>query len=397
MEIYDFSDFVGDEDKFFTDYFNVKPLLRQSAITAAAVRDILSIRELDQLLQLEVIRPPYIKANLNGEGVPEMGYTENVVIQGATVTDVVIPEKVYSLYRAGATLTWCSLNQVTPTLRSFTRIISDKMAVRTDSVAFLTPAGKKGYLPHHDPVDLFIVQLEGTKAWKLWNPGPDRLGTAEGYTEEALGEPAIETVLGPGDILYLPYGTPHAAAALDEASLHLSIMMRPRRWQDLLMETVERMVEAPEFYDYPHIGAARTQATEAEFSAKMSLLAAKMAELAPAAELNRLAQVGRQLPGSSSGTTFQSITTAENLGAASALRRTTKELDFGPNVSGRVELTVSGGKVVIPAPLADRLAALSVGAFVPASQVIPEAAPERSVKAARALVRAGVLEVVAGA
>lgn len=396
MATYDFSDLVGDESKFFEEYFNVKPLLRQSAISGD-VRKILSIRELDELLHLEVIRPPYIKANLGGEGVPEIGYTRNVVIQGVTVTDVVDPEKVYSLYRAGATLTWCSLNQVTPALRSFTRIISEKMAVRTDSVAFLTPAGKKGYLPHHDPVDLFIVQLEGSKAWRLWNPGDNRLGTAAGYTEEDLGEPVIETVLRPGDVLYLPYGTPHAAAAHEEASLHLSIMMRPRRWQDLLMETVEQVAASPEFYDYPHIGAARTAAAADAFRAKISLLAAKLAELDVAAELDRLAEAGRRLPGSSSGHTFESITTAENLGAGSSLRRTAKKLDFGPSVSGKVELSVDGGKVVIPVPLADRLAALSADTPVPASQVLLEAPPERSVKVARALVRAGVLEVVPGA
>lgn len=396
MGTYDFADFVGDESKFFEEYFNIKPLLRQSAIPGD-VREILSIRELDELLHLEVIKPPYIRANLNGEGVPEIGYTRDVVVQGATVTDVVEPEKVYALYRAGATLTWSSLNQVTTALRSFTRIISEKMAVRTDSVAFLTPAGKKGFLPHHDPVDLFIVQLEGSKAWKLWNPGADRLGTAVGYTEAELGEPAIETVLKPGDVLYLPYGTPHAAAAQEDASLHLSIMMRPRRWQDLLLETVEAVVESPEFYEYPHIGAALTPATETRFRAKVSLLVAKLAELDAAAELDRLAEAGRRLPGSSTGNTFESITMAEKLGAASALRRTAKELGFEPTVSGRVELSVNGGKVVITAQLADRLTALSADSSVPASEVIPEATPERSVKAARALVRAGVLEVVSGA
>jgi ribosomal protein L16 Arg81 hydroxylase len=393
METYKLSDLVGDESVFFANYFNVKPMLRNSSIPGD-VRDILSIRELDELLHMEVVRPPYIKANLNGEGVPEIGYTSNVVIQGVTLTDVVDPEKVYALYRAGATLTWCSLNQVTSALRSFTRIISDTMAVRTDSVAFLTPAGKKGYLPHHDPVDLFIVQLEGAKHWKLWNPGPDRLGTAAGYTEADLGEPAIETVLQPGDVMYLPYGTPHAAAAQEGASLHLSIMMRPRRWQDLLTATVERLLAAPEFYEYPHIGESRPQSAAVTFEEKIRLLRVRLAEVETAKELDRLADLGRRLPGSSTGHTFQSITDAESLGASSALRRTTTEVGFGQNVNGRVELNVSGGKIVLPAQVADRLAALSVSGSLPASEVVPGAEPERSVKAARALVRVGVLEVV---
>ncbi|MFJ9633122.1 aminotransferase class I/II-fold pyridoxal phosphate-dependent enzyme [Streptomyces sp. NPDC101175] len=248
-----FADLVGDEQVFFTEYFNKKPMLRKNAVPGDP-RDILSLRKLDQLVNLEVIRPPYIKVNLKGDGVPEQGYSRNVVVQGQTITDTVDPEKIYELYRAGATVTWCSLNHIVPEMRDFTRVISEKMAVRTDTVAFLTPSAKKGYPPHHDPVDLFIVQLEGSKHWKLWNPPTPRLGNNAQYTLEGLGEPEIEVSLQPGDVLYLPYGTPHAATAEGSGSLHLSIMMRPRMWRDLLRELVAPhdrvLVESP---GHPHL------------------------------------------------------------------------------------------------------------------------------------------------
>jgi ribosomal protein L16 Arg81 hydroxylase len=394
MVDYAFADLVGDEKVFFTEHFNKKPMLRKNAVPGDP-RDLLSLRRLDELVNLEVVRPPYIKANLNGDGVPEQGYTKNVVVQGRTITDVVEPEKLYELYRAGATLTWCSLNQIVPELRDFTRVISDKMAVRTDSVAFLTPSRKKGYPPHHDPVDLFIVQLEGTKHWKLWNPPEQRLGDNAQYTLEGLGEPEIEVSLQPGDVLYLPYGTPHAAAAEGNASLHLSVMMRPRMWKDLLRQTVEELIDSDEFTAFPHIGQWRAAGTESEFADRLAALADRLRAVPATAELDRLADLGRHMEGSSKGGTFQSIADLDGLSPAARLRRGSASLEFGESENGKTRLTVSGHKIAVPTPIAETLAALGPDASITASLVFPGVDAVRSTKAAQGLTRLGVLEVAA--
>ncbi|MEV7203412.1 cupin domain-containing protein [Streptomyces griseoluteus] len=391
MYDFTFEDLVGDEKVFFAEYFDKKPLLRKNAMPGD-VRDILSIRKLDELLHMESIRPPYIKVNHNGSGVPEKGYTRSVVVQGVNITDTVVPEKIYELFRAGATVTWCSLNQIVPELRDFTRVISDKMAVRTDVVGFMTPTKKRGYLPHHDPVDLFIVQLEGTKRWKLWDLPAQRDGDNASYTDEELGEPVIEVLLEPGDVLYLPYNTPHAAAAEDQVSLHLSIMMRPRMWKDLLRETFEQAASGPEFNRYPHIGALRDAGTEALFRQKIAALAARMDALDSGAELDRLADLGRTMPGSSHGTTFQTIAETDRITPTVLLRRTAAVVEFGANDGGRTQMTVNGHKIAVPTPVAETLAGLE-SAEVPAGDIFPGVDPDRATKAAQGLTRLGVLEV----
>lgn len=35
---------------------------------------------------------------------------------------------------------------------------------------YLTPPGKAGLSPHYDVRDVFVVQLEGRKHWKMWEP-----------------------------------------------------------------------------------------------------------------------------------------------------------------------------------------------------------------------------------
>jgi ribosomal protein L16 Arg81 hydroxylase len=390
---YTIADLLGDEQVFFADYFNKRPMLRKGGLKGDP-SELLSIRRLDELINLEVVRPPYIRVNLKGAGVPEKGYTRTVTLQGTDITDSVVPEKIYELFRAGATIVWSSLNQVDPTLRDFTRILSDKFGARTDCVAFLTPSGKEGFAPHHDPVDLFIVQTEGTKRWRLWNPPPVRKGTAESYTAEALGEPAIQVLLEPGDVLYLPYDTPHAAAAEDLVSVHLSIMVRPRKWRDLLKVTVDDLMSAPEFSEFPYIGSTRGPQVESAFTDKLRALARRLETVDPAAELDRVAEDGKQQsPGRSAGTVFQTVAAIDALGPSAQLRRAQAEVQVGARDNGKVGLTVNGHKLAVPAPVADLISGLKAGDLVAASEVFPGVSPTRSTNAARALLRLGVLEV----
>lgn len=36
--------------------------------------------------------------------------------------------------------------------------------------SYLTPPGSQGFAPHYDDIEAFVVQLEGRKHWRLYNP-----------------------------------------------------------------------------------------------------------------------------------------------------------------------------------------------------------------------------------
>ena len=45
---------------------------------------------------------------------------------------------------------------------------------------YLTPAGTQGFAPHYDDIEAFLLQLEGSKHWKIYQPrsaaaGADRV------------------------------------------------------------------------------------------------------------------------------------------------------------------------------------------------------------------------------
>ena len=108
--------------------------------------------------------------------------------------------------------------------------------------AYLTPAGTQGFPPHYDDVEVFVLQLEGTKAWRLYDRPDTKTRPAADTTTEcsgaSLGEPTAEITLKKGDLLYLPRGVVHQALAQSDGhSLHLTFSTYQRHtWRDLLAD-----------------------------------------------------------------------------------------------------------------------------------------------------------------
>jgi len=48
-------------------------------------------------------------------------------------------------------------------------ILEDFWGDGVGSNAYLTPAGSQGFAPHYDDVEAFVLQLEGSKDWKLYD------------------------------------------------------------------------------------------------------------------------------------------------------------------------------------------------------------------------------------
>lgn len=128
--------------------------------------------------------------------------------------------------------------------------------------AYLTPAGSQGFPPHYDDVEVFVLQLEGSKRWRLYDrpdaesaPAAD---TTTEFTQEDLSDPIDELTLHPGDLLYLPRGVVHQALAQESGhSLHLTFSTYQRHtWRDLLADESlmlsRRAADALEALRAPH-------------------------------------------------------------------------------------------------------------------------------------------------
>jgi len=81
---------------------------------------------------------------------------------------------------------------------------------------YVTPKESQGFAPHHDDIDAFVVQLEGEKRWRVYEPFPDDARprtSSRNFTQDEVATLRVvfDDVLREGDVLYLPRGFVHQA------------------------------------------------------------------------------------------------------------------------------------------------------------------------------------------
>lgn len=108
-------------------------------------------------------------------------------------------------------------------------------------VSFATPQGGIG--PHIDNYDVFLIQGEGERRWKVGHNGEHqcRDGDASSPLVEDF-EPIIDVVLTKGDMLYIPPGYPHCGETLSLA-MSYSIGFRAPSQQELLTQMADTLID----------------------------------------------------------------------------------------------------------------------------------------------------------
>ena len=119
--------------------------------------------------------------------------------------------------------------------------------------AYITPPQNQGFAPHYDVHDVFVLQVAGRKHWTIHEPVVEAPldnqpweAVRDDVAARAEGKPVIDTVLEPGDAIYLPRGTIHAAQALGETSIHLTVGVHPLTRHHLVRELLQAAQDEPE-------------------------------------------------------------------------------------------------------------------------------------------------------
>lgn len=220
-----------DSDTFAVEHWGRLPLLSPADSLPSGFDDLFSSAAVDELISTRGIRTPFVRMANEGSVLDPSRYTAPGGF-GAEVGDQVSSEKVLAEFAAGATLVLQGLHRTWGPLNEFTRALIGDIGHPAQVNAYITPAASRGFDPHYDVHDVFVLQVEGEKHWRIHAPAhPDPLrgqpwtGHRDAVARQAEEEPVIDTVLRPGDALYLPRGWIHSATALGGTSVHLTIGM----------------------------------------------------------------------------------------------------------------------------------------------------------------------------
>jgi ribosomal protein L16 Arg81 hydroxylase len=214
---------------FAERYWARRPLLARAEEVGRSFADLLDLAAVDELLSRRGLRTPFLRVAKDGAVVDAKRFTTSGGA-GAEIGDQVSSDAVLRLFADGSTVVLQGLHRLWPPLVEFADQLAAELGHPTQVNAYITPPSSRGFSAHYDVHDVFVLQVAGEKHWRIHEPViADPLRTqpwndrAAEVAAAAAGEPVIDAVLRPGDVLYLPRGFLHSATALGQISAHLTI------------------------------------------------------------------------------------------------------------------------------------------------------------------------------
>jgi hypothetical protein len=195
-------------------------------------------------------RSPAFRVVRDGTTVAVRDVTRRAGIGNHDLDDVVSANAVINRYRRGDTVVLQGLHHTNPHLARLANNLALALDHPVQVNAYLSPASARGLDLHFDFHDVFVVQLGGSKRWRVWtplarttNPVKGRHSIAAPRLDE-LGDPLLDITMCAGDCLYLPRGYPHAAETVDQNSDHLTIGLVAVTWYRVLRKAIDAGVAA---------------------------------------------------------------------------------------------------------------------------------------------------------
>lgn len=257
-----------DPGEFARAHWGRSPLLTRAGELPRDFSDLLAPDTVDELLAERGVRAPFIRVAKNGRLLDRDSYLGPAGF-GADMPDQVDSAKVLAQFAAGASLVLQGLHRLWPPLIDFARAMVDDLGHPVQANAYITPREGRGFDPHYDVHDVFVLQVAGTKHWVVHPPVHRDPLASQPWTdyrsaieERAAEEPAIDTVLSPGDALYLPRGWLHSARAGDTVSIHLTIGVASLTRMDVIRSVVDELIDVADFRDSLPMGVDPTDRDE---------------------------------------------------------------------------------------------------------------------------------------
>jgi bifunctional lysine-specific demethylase and histidyl-hydroxylase NO66 len=222
---------AGDPRSFLENDWGTRAAVRLEAEPGTGFEDLLSLDDVDRFLTTTALRTPFFRLVKAGERIPETAYSRSGRAGSRAVQGIADPARVAALFEDGATIVLQGLHRWSEPVTRFCRGLELAIGHPCQVNAYITPPGAQGLDLHVDAHDVFVLQAFGRKRWEL-----------HAAPREERRDP-LDVEVGPGDTIYLPEGTPHAARAQDELSGHLTVGIHVAHWRDVLTNVVTREAE----------------------------------------------------------------------------------------------------------------------------------------------------------
>lgn len=140
---------------------------------------------------------------------------------------------------------------------SWFRFIPD---ARLDDLMISIASIGGGVGPHVDSYDVFLIQMEGRRRWKISTQTDLAMRSDLPLKILSRFKPEQEWILEPGDLLYLPPNIAHEGTAMDAGCQTWSVGFRSPSYRELITEGLWRLAESLD--DNPSLSAIYADPTQ---------------------------------------------------------------------------------------------------------------------------------------
>ena len=210
---------------------------------------ILSAADVERLVCSSGIRVPAFQLVKDGARLPLLAYTEDIPWQPAPFSGSARVGRVAEEFARGATIVLQGLNLHWHPAALYCRGLKRRLARPVQANAYYSPAAAQGFSIHHDTHDVLILQVAGSKRWRVYGPALELPLKSQPWSSarDRAGPLLQEVTLEAGDTLYLPRGFPHEGMTSDRESLHLTVGLHQYTRLDALRAALESCADDVEF------------------------------------------------------------------------------------------------------------------------------------------------------
>ncbi|MGV4986637.1 cupin domain-containing protein [Streptomyces sp. NRAIS4] len=203
--------------------------------SVADFSSVLTWDDLNTVIGRGRLEPPRLRLHRDGELIPWQRYASAVTTRRNVVWKRIQPSRLHGQLHDGASLVLDAMDELHQPTERLAQTLEAIFRGRVQINVYASWTATEGFGTHWDDHDVIVVQLEGSKRWRLY--GPTRINPLHRDTEAPeppVNTPIEEIILRAGDMLYLPRGWWHAVAATEGRSLHLTCGLQTTTGADLL-------------------------------------------------------------------------------------------------------------------------------------------------------------------
>ncbi len=218
-------------EHFFAEHYEQRPL-RIARGQPDFYGGLLTLDRLDRYLMSGVARYPDVVMVQHETDVPSADYVGP--------DDRIDAARLYRRLAEGATVVVNHLERQLPSLAALCRAAEHRFGMPFQTNVYLTPPGAQCFRTHYDTHDVFVLQVDGTKEWSVYDTCLALPLPGQGFDRDRDRPGALTDrfTLAAGDLFYCPRGVMHDARSTDRLSLHITFGLLGKTWAELMLDAV---------------------------------------------------------------------------------------------------------------------------------------------------------------